>query len=504
MTPVPYSSAYQRPLRTLVALGLGIAALSACGDAPVTDEEAPERAGGVITLFTDSTELFMEHPALIVGVGGTFAAHLTDLTDFTPLRSGRIVLTFTPRDGGAPLVVTQDAPRVPGIYGPAPVFTAAGTYDLVIDVDSPQAKDRIEVPGLVVYATEEDAPWDYGEDGGIPFLKEQQWRTPGFRTDFADSGSLAIALNVPGEITPAPGAAQMAAAPAGGLLDLSESAPAVGMRVRRGAVLARVRPTLGAGGASFADARARLREAEEEHARAERLLRAEAIPERRMHEATVALDAAREALAAIGGGSITADGLVELRAPIDGVVVQRWGTAGARVEAGDPLFSIVDPRRLWVTAFVPVESVARVDRNARAAVTPEGSAGAAFMARPLGVSAAVDALTRAVRVSYALEGLREEIPVGTLARVAVPTRTRGNGIIVPASAVLEEDGNSIVFVQTSGERYERRMVQVDGGDGQRVLVRSGLAAGDRVVTGAAYQVKLASLSTAVPTHGHEH
>lgn len=480
--------------------------MTACRNAPngEADTDATERAGGVITLFTDSTELFMEHPALIVGVGGTFAAHLTDLTDFTPLRSGRIVLTFTPHGGGAPLVVTQEAPRVPGIYGPAPVFTAAGTYDLVIEVESPQARDRIAVPGLIVYATEEDAPFDEGEDSGIPFLKEQQWKTPEFRTAFADSGTLALAINVPGEIISAPGSAQVAAAPASGILELAPNAPVVGMRVRRGALLARVRPTLGEGGASFADARARLREAEEEFARAERLLRAEAIPERRLHEATVERDAAREALAAIGGGNVTADGLLELRAPMDGVVTERFGTTGARVEAGARLFAIVDPSRLWVTAFVPVEALARMDRSARASVTPEGFTGTAFSARLLGVSAAVDSLTRAVRINYALEGLRTDLPVGTLARVAVATRSRGIGIIVPSSAVLEEDGTSIVFVQTSGERYERRVVQVDGGDGQRVLVRSGLKAGDRVVTGATYQVKLASLSTAVPAHGHEH
>jgi multidrug efflux pump subunit AcrA (membrane-fusion protein) len=120
------------------------------------------------------------------------------------------------------------------------------------------------------------------------------------------------------------------------------------------------------------------------------------------------------------------------------------------------------------------------------------------------VSAAVDSLTRAVRVNYALQGLNTDLPVGTLAHVAIATRSRGTGIIVPSSAVLEEDGTSIVFVQTSGERYERRVVHVDGGDGQRLLVRTGLDVGDRVVTGATYQVKLASLSTAVPTHGHEH
>ena len=88
-------------------------------------EASGEPAGGAITLWTDSTELFMEHPALIVGAPDRFAVHLTDLTDFTPLRSGRITLHFQPRDGGTPLIVTQDTPRSPGIYGPAPEFTGS-------------------------------------------------------------------------------------------------------------------------------------------------------------------------------------------------------------------------------------------------------------------------------------------------------------------------------------------------------------------------------------------
>jgi hypothetical protein len=37
-----------------------------------------------------------------------------------------------------------------------------------------------------------------------------------------------------------------------------------------------------------------------------------------------------------------------------------------------------------------------------------------------------------------------------------------------------------------------------------VLVVAGIAEGERVVTGAPYQIRLASLSTAVPAHGHEH
>src|ERR687892_1578737 len=162
----------------LVVAGLS-AALAACSSGPadgVETEGEAGPAGGAITLWTDSTELFMEHPALIVGAPDKFAVHLTDLTDFAPLRSGRVTLRFEPKGGGDPVVVTQDAPRAPGIYGPAPEFTRPGVYDLMITVESPQAHDVIRVPDLRVYASAEEAPKEKGgEGGGISFLKEQQW-----------------------------------------------------------------------------------------------------------------------------------------------------------------------------------------------------------------------------------------------------------------------------------------------------------------------------------------
>ncbi|MDQ3699214.1 MAG: hypothetical protein M3373_14510, partial [Gemmatimonadota bacterium] len=153
---------------------------------------ATPREGGVVTLWTDSTELFMEHPALIVGAPDRFAVHFTDVTDFQPLRTGRVTFRFVPRDGGSPVVVTQDAPRSPGIYGPAPDFSRPGVYDLSIFVESPQAKDSITVPGLRVYARAADAPPAEEEtETGIAFLKEQQWKTAGFRMERAVEGTVA-------------------------------------------------------------------------------------------------------------------------------------------------------------------------------------------------------------------------------------------------------------------------------------------------------------------------
>jgi ABC-type glycerol-3-phosphate transport system substrate-binding protein len=51
----------------LMALLLVSTACSGNGSSTADSATIAEPAGGAITLWTDSTELFMEHPALIVG-----------------------------------------------------------------------------------------------------------------------------------------------------------------------------------------------------------------------------------------------------------------------------------------------------------------------------------------------------------------------------------------------------------------------------------------------------
>ena len=469
---------------------------------------APEAAGGAITIWTDSTELFMEHPALIVGAPDKFAVHLTDITDFAPLRSGPITLRFQPRDGGPPVIVRQDAPRSPGIYGPSPEFTKPGVYDLTLIVASPQARDSITVRDLRVYATAEEAPRDSGgAESGISFLKEQQWKTPGFATAFATSGSVAATIDASGMIEPAAGRFAEVTAPIGGLVDAGSvaSSPAPGQRVRRGQVLALLVPTLGEGGSgAFAEARARLREAQDEHDRAKRLVEAEAAPARRLHEAEIRLQAAREALAGFSGGALSANGRLAVSSPIAGVVARRTIAPGRRVEAGAPLFTVVDPSVVWLSVNVPAAQASLVGRSSGATFELEGATRQYETRRVVSIGSVIDSLSRTLPVIYEVANADGSVKVGATARVGVRTGATQQGVVVPASAILDEDGRPIVYVQPEGETFEKRSIRIGGQDGDRVLVLDGLKPGERIVTAAAYQVRLASLSTAAPAHGHEH
>ncbi len=494
-------------LRSVFLLaGVTIAGCGGGSSAPPEADAAPP--GGSVTLWTDSTELFMEYPGLIVGQSAKFNVHLTDLTDFAPLRSGKVSFRFDPEGGGEGFTVVQETPRAPGIYGPAPEFPRPGVWNLTITIESPQTRDVISVPGLRAYTTAAEIPPESGGGtGGVAFLKEQQWKIEGFRTEFVREDSLMESFEVTGSVVPAAGRFAQVAAPIAGLLDAGGAArsPIPGQRVARGQVLVSLIPSLGDAGSAYAEARGALREAEAEYARAKRLFAVEAVPERRVQEAEIRQQVAREALAGLaGGGALTADGRLPIRAPISGEVTARHIVPGARVSPGDVLFSIVDPSVVWLAVNVPTARVGDVRPGSGAVFRLEGSERIHEARRMISRGSMLDSMTRTIPVVYEIANPSGAITIGANARAAVRSGRRVIGLVVPASAVLDEDGRPIAYVQVEGELFEKRELRLGGREGDRVLILGGLKPGDRVVTGAAYQVRLASLSTSVPAEGHAH
>jgi RND family efflux transporter MFP subunit len=223
-----------------------------------------------------------------------------------------------------------------------------------------------------------------------------------------------------------------------------------------------------------------------------------------LHEAEIRLRAATEALAAYEGAFV--GGKVAVRAPIAGVIANRMATPGSRVEAGASLFSIVDPSVAWLTVNVPAAQAAQIGRGTEAGASfrVEGSRALYDTRRTVSIGSVLDATSRTLPVIYEVVNPSGAIPVGAAAIASVRTGVPVRGVLVPASAVLEEDGRPVVFVQLDGESFERRAVQLGARRGERVLLVDGVVAGERIVTGAAYQIRLASLSTAVPAIAHEH
>ena len=116
----------------------------------------------------------------------------------------------------------------------------------------------------------------------------------------------------------------------------------------------------------------------------------------------------------------------------------------------------------------------------------------------------VDSATRTVPLIYEVSNPAGGLRVGQAVNLFVETARAEDALAIPTAAIVEEDGRPIAFVQAGGETFQKRDLTLGIREGNWVQVRAGITEGERVVTKGAYAVRLASVSSAIPAHGHVH
>jgi RND family efflux transporter MFP subunit len=290
--------------------------------------------------------------------------------------------------------------------------------------------------------------------------------------------------------------------------------PRVGQTVKKGQVLAFLAPRLGGDTdqatleAAAGKAKIALDQARRERERMESLFKDEAIPEKRLLEARANEQAAAaEAQAAQARqGQLVGTGGIAIRAPIDGTLADVAVAPGAFVADGAPLFHVANTGRLWLEARVPESEIGRLGTPSGASFSVDGF-DRPFVIEPgrngklIAVGGVVDAATRTVPAIFEFAnpgGLR----LGMTAKAQLYAGQGVEGVLVPASAVQDESGTSVVYVQTGGESFERRIVRVGARDGEWVAILDGIEPGQRVVNKGGYLIRLSTSMSAAVGHAH--
>ena len=511
---------------SLIALML-LGACAATVDEPRTHIEAEEPDPIVATRWTDKTELFVEYPPLQVGVTSRFAIHLTDLKTFEPLTEGRATVELA-YAGGQNETFTEDAPSRPGIFAANVIPTRAGSPAMTIRVTSDEVDDEhrlgpVEVEEEHHEGDAEDPLEVAGQANGerISFLKEQQW-TLDFSTQIVESASIRDSLTVPAKIQPRSGGRVAVTAPISGRLSTSVKLPVIGTNIQSGQIVAAIVPPTGTpsdvAGLDLAveEARVKLDFARHELARLERLLEAGAIPARRVAETksreALALAQLTAAQARLKQHEQTRQAeyrddvhtAFQVRSPLSGVVAEVSATDGAHVEDGDSLIEVVAIDIVYVVGEIPEAEAPALRQPAGAEVVVPGMDDPIDLGHLVSVSNFVDPQRRTVKVIYELTNRNRQLAVEQAASLRLFRQSLKEGPAILESAVVDDNGGPVVYVQTGGESFERRTVTVGARQRGMVLVTTGLSPGERVVTKGAYLIRLSSMSTQAPAHRHVH
>ena len=518
---------------SLVPSCLSVAALFlvACVSSPAADEHDHVHETWSVTALGERFEVFPEIDALAEGHTAMVHTHVTRLDDFSPLAQGTVEIVLV--DGSGEQVFRADQPVAPGIFDIEVTARRAGEADLLFRIDDGAGIEEISA-GPIRVGTADHAedllrapslPAGSDRGGPVAFLKEQQWQG-GFETVWVKEGRLARSVAGVASFRPPAGGESTITAQVDGVVQPPAGArswPFVGRRVERNDPLFRVVPLVAAE-RSLATLEGELEalatELESARSRSSRLrelLALEAVSDREVEDAGVRarmLEARHRAAerdlesarASREGGADSAG--ISPRAPFSGRVAAVATTPGATVAAGDALARLVRTDVVWIEVALPPQDARRLmDAGLRGLVLDDPESGPVRVEGDLSlvsVSPELSPRTGTVTVLLEAPGIAGTgFALGSTVAAQVLMAGDESGIVVPASAVVDDGGVPIVFLQLGGEDFQRQTVTVLGRQGDRVLV-GGLVPGQRLVTRGGDAIRRSSLMASGEAHGHVH
>lgn len=506
-----------RRLSTLLAL-FAVCALGCRSKAP---ESAPHAAEGwAVTAWGERYEVFAETGPLAVGTSATSGAHVTVLAGFAPMKEGTVTILLR-GTGAAEQSFSQDKPKRDGIFPVEVRPKAEGTFDIVFRIESAAGREEIAAgrvrvgsataPGGLVEAAAEP------QGAAVSFLKEQQWRTE-FATASVRESALADSVGGAAVVKPAAGGEVLLTAGVDATV-AADPWPHTGLDVAAGGTVFRLVPRLADRSLPELSADVSSLEADVDVARKRvdrlaELLRVEATSAAELERARATLSGLEARLASARGGVALATGsrdfaatAFSVRAPWAGRVAEVSVSPGQTVQAGAPLGRLVKIRPLWIAVALRPEDAARVSSSPTAVFLRRPGQQEALEVRSgmklVSRSPEVDPRTASVSVILQVDLSASELPLGTAVEADLVLAGERRGTVIPLTALLDDSGTPVVYVQLGGESFARREVRVIGRLGNEALVE-GLRPGEHLVTRGAGAVRRSSLLSAGAPEGHVH
>ncbi len=308
----------------------------------------------------------------------------------------------------------------------------------------------------------------------IPKAIQRQW---GLRTVRADIRDLPASVELQGKVVADANAGGRVQSTQPGRIEApAQGLPTLGQQVRKGQVLAHVRPTVS--NTERGSLQAQLADLDAQQAIAQRKLERYtqlqgAVPQSAIDAARLEAEALRQRRLALQASLQAPEAL---RAPVSGVVSAVHAMAGQVVDARETLFEVVNPARLTVEALAYDPALARGVTAASTSVA-DGTTELQF------VGSGRQLREQAWVLQFRIPSDQHALAVGQSVKVIATTRQTHKGASVPQAAVVRgAGGDQAVWVHTTAEKFERRTVRTQALSAESAAVTSGIAAGERVVT----------------------
>ena len=509
----------------------------------------------LLTAYSDGLEFFAETGTFVAGQEVSVLLHVTELQDFKPYVGEDVSVCLVPKgesagdncgncshghgkeaepeiegeghthqhEGHSHEGETHEGHQheseghthqhegkteVQGIYRFCVRAEAEGEANLVFSADGQRASIPVRVFGSASEASEYAESLEVRSSNGAVFPKEKSWSVD-FATEEAVLEPFGQVIRATSRVQPSQEEVFTVSALTDGVVSIGAKALVEGREVRKGETLCIVK---GSGTADenlatkYARAEADYNFARNEYERKKALASDRIVSESELRQAEAAFEIAKAVFENLKG-NFDASGQ-SAKSPIEGFVTSVTVSNGQFVRAGDPIATVSRSRSLLVVAEIQPRYSACL-KDICGATFKDMDSGRIWTLDELGgkvvsYGKSVSSDSPLIPVTFSVPNKGGFIP-GSFLQTRIITRSETPAITLPTTSLIEEQGNYFVYRQLTPEYFEKTPVTIGASDGLRTEIRSGLSAGERVVSKGAMFVKLAQASGALDPHaGHNH
>lgn len=195
---------------------------------------------------------------------------------------------------------------------------------------------------------------------------------------------------------------------------------------------------------------------------------------------------------ALSTGTVSAS--INIFSPVSGTVSQSDTSIGATVNKDRKIFSIMNLSPIWVELQIFQQDIHLI--HLRQPVSMITASGSRVDGKVELIGASLNPETKTLPVRVVSLNRNGQLRPGMFVTSELTTGKSNNHILVPATAVIEKDGQATVYVQT-GQYFEAVPVKVATADGSDIReVIDGIFEGDQVVVSGAKQLLAQSMLSA--------
>jgi membrane fusion protein (multidrug efflux system) len=154
---------------------------------------------------------------------------------------------------------------------------------------------------------------------------------------------------------------------------------------------------------------------------------------------------------------------------------------------GVPAFTVVTTGQVFVDVSISEGLVDKARNGQAVEVTVDAYPGRTFKGLLTNLAPAADARTRSFAARVQLANGDNRLKPGMFATVKFVTEAKRDVLVIPGDALVDRDGDQIVYVVENGTAAERS-VKTGLSDGHSVEILQGLAEGDQVVVAGQTQL----------------